>query len=158
MINKFKAGIHKLPSYARTEVEAAFVPFIEKLSQQDISLPDNPEFFTSAPTVWYCSQFVAESCMRSPEMLIDLMTSGDLLSVEQRSQYADLLCVDGLKNELELMVVLRKFRRREMVRIAWRDLAGWADLNETLCDLTALAETCIQTTLDFLYQHQRHFN
>src|SRR2546430_10072918 len=29
---------------------------------------------------------------------------------------------------------LRRWRRRELIRIAWRDLAGWADLCETLAD------------------------
>ncbi len=47
---------------------------------------------------------------------------------------------------------LRLFRRREMIRIAWRDLAGWSDLGETLQDLTALADASIQFALDFLYQ------
>ena len=31
-----------------------------------------------------------------------------------------------------------------MVRIAWRDIAGWADLDETLRDLSALADACIE--------------
>ena len=42
------------------------------------------------------------------------------------------------------MEALRRFRRRHMVRIAWRDIAGWADLDETLHDLSALADACIQ--------------
>ena len=37
----------------------------------------------------------------------------------------------------------RRFRRREMVRIAWRDLAAWADLAETLADLSASATACV---------------
>ena len=41
------------------------------------------------------------------------------------------------------MESLRRFRKRHMVRIAWRDIAGWADLDETLRDLSALADVCI---------------
>jgi len=44
---------------------------------------------------------------------------------------------------------LRKWRRREMVRIAWRDLAGWASLEETLADLTAFADAAICTACEF---------
>jgi len=40
---------------------------------------------------------------------------------------------------------LRRWRRRELTRIAWRDLAGWADLGETVADLTAFADTAIAT-------------
>jgi [glutamine synthetase] adenylyltransferase / [glutamine synthetase]-adenylyl-L-tyrosine phosphorylase len=36
-----------------------------------------------------------------------------------------------------------------MVRIAWRDLAGWASLEETLADLTAFADVAIRTACDF---------
>ena len=36
-----------------------------------------------------------------------------------------------------------------MVRIAWRDLAGWAHLEETLSDLTAFADAAINTACEF---------
>jgi glutamate-ammonia-ligase adenylyltransferase len=38
-----------------------------------------------------------------------------------------------------LKAALRTFRRREMVRIAVRDLAGICDLDDTMADLSALA-------------------
>jgi [glutamine synthetase] adenylyltransferase / [glutamine synthetase]-adenylyl-L-tyrosine phosphorylase len=42
---------------------------------------------------------------------------------------------------------LRHWRRRELTRIAWRDLAGWADLAETLHDLSAFADAAIAAAL-----------
>jgi [glutamine synthetase] adenylyltransferase / [glutamine synthetase]-adenylyl-L-tyrosine phosphorylase len=36
-----------------------------------------------------------------------------------------------------------------MVRIAWRDLAGWAHLEETLSDLTSFADAAINTACEF---------
>jgi len=150
LINKFKTAINKLPEDARSEVGDNCNRFVEILQRQNLKLPDVPRFYDSVPVVWYCSQFVVASCLRMPDMLIDLLISGDLLSAEHRSQYK--LNIEDVENEQELMCVLRKFRRREMVRIAWRDLSGWADLDETLRDLTALAEICIQTALKYLYQ------
>ena len=41
-----------------------------------------------------------------------------------------------------------------MVRIAWRDLAGLADLAETTADLSALAEACLDHALAWLYRWQ----
>ncbi len=41
------------------------------------------------------------------------------------------------------MARLRRWRRREMVRIAYRDLAGWATLAETLAELSAFADEAI---------------
>ena len=42
-----------------------------------------------------------------------------------------------------LKTALRSFRRREMVRIAVRDLAGISDLDDTMADLSALAAATI---------------
>ncbi|CAG7856392.1 partial Bifunctional glutamine synthetase adenylyltransferase/adenylyl-removing enzyme, partial [biofilm metagenome] len=58
----------------------------------------------------------------------------------------------AVKDEAELMRQLRQFRRRALVRSAWRDLAGWAELEETLMDLSLLADACVQFALDYLYQ------
>jgi glutamate-ammonia-ligase adenylyltransferase len=41
-----------------------------------------------------------------------------------------------------------------MVRIAWRDLTGSASLEETMHDLTALAEACLDQALDWLYPRE----
>ena len=46
-------------------------------------------------------------------------------------------------NDSTLMQVLRRFRQKHMLRIAWRDLAGAADTAETLTNLTDLAEACV---------------
>jgi glutamate-ammonia-ligase adenylyltransferase len=47
------------------------------------------------------------------------------------------------------MAALRRHREREMVRIAWRDLAGWAQLQETLADTTAFADAAIEAAVEF---------
>jgi len=47
------------------------------------------------------------------------------------------------------MAALRRWRRREFVRIAWRDLASFAGLAETLADLTACADAAIAAACDF---------
>ena len=49
------------------------------------------------------------------------------------------------------MAALRLFRRREMVRIALRDICGWSDLDRTMTDLSALADTAISAALAALY-------
>jgi glutamate-ammonia-ligase adenylyltransferase len=46
---------------------------------------------------------------------------------------------------------LRQLRIRETVRIAFRDLAGWSDLDETLADTSDLAEACIRQVVDWAH-------
>jgi len=124
----------------------------ERLAELNLALPSSPALAESLPSVWCGSAFVAEQCGKSPDLLIDLIDSGDLTRVYPTNFYPDQLNALAVDSENALMSELRKFRRREMVRIAWRDLAGWADLQETLMDLSQLADACIRHALDFLYR------
>src|SRR5690606_30848872 len=47
------------------------------------------------------------------------------------------------------MAALRHHRLREMLRIAWRDLAGWATLAETLAETSDFADAAISIATDF---------
>ena len=47
------------------------------------------------------------------------------------------------------MAALRRWRRAELTRIAWRDLAGWASLDETLEDLSRAAERAVRLAHEF---------
>ncbi|MCP5415970.1 MAG: bifunctional [glutamate--ammonia ligase]-adenylyl-L-tyrosine phosphorylase/[glutamate--ammonia-ligase] adenylyltransferase [Chromatiaceae bacterium] len=103
--------------------------------------------------VWEGSDYVAQSCIRFPSLLQELIEGGDL----QRSYRTDEMSgrlqakLAGVALEADLQQRLRHFRRREMVRIIWRDLAGNAALEETLEDLSALADAAVQQTLHHLY-------
>jgi glutamate-ammonia-ligase adenylyltransferase len=116
----------------------------------------NTTVLKSIEPVFAFSDFVAASCIREPAMLVDLIDSGDLkrhLGPEGCNRNFEKLLAE-VDNEAALIGRLRRFRRREMVRIAWRDLAGWADLAETMSDLSAFADTCLDRTLRILYQWQ----
>jgi glutamate-ammonia-ligase adenylyltransferase len=52
-------------------------------------------------------------------------------------------------DESRFMDALRKLRRRELVRIAWRDLVGHAPLPEVLEELSELADAAITAALAF---------
>jgi glutamate-ammonia-ligase adenylyltransferase len=110
--------------------------------------------------VWACSEFVARACIREPALLADLVASGDLTAPYAPGDCAarlDRLLADAT-DESRLAVALRRFRRREMIRIAWRDLVGLAGLEETLGDLTDLADVAVGAALDrlFAWQCQRY--
>ena len=104
--------------------------------------------------VWAASPFVVEQCSRTPALLEELLNTGRLFDRTDQDVYREILRgrLQGVGSESELMAALRRFRNFEMVRIAWRDIAGWADLEETLRDLSTLAEICIQECLQYLFQ------
>jgi [glutamine synthetase] adenylyltransferase / [glutamine synthetase]-adenylyl-L-tyrosine phosphorylase len=99
----------------------------------------------SLPRVWACSDFIANACTRTPSLLRELAESSILFERVADDWIArDIAASVTATAEAELMESLRRFRKRHMVRIAWRDISGWADLDETLRDLSALADACIE--------------
>jgi len=121
-----------------------------------IALPQDPEFVALLKRVLGLSEFVARSCTSIPEILPDIFRKGDF-----KKPYPADSCQDRLRAAIAsagdpeaLGSLMRRFRQSEMVRIAWRDLAGLAGLSETMTALTALAETCIDGALQMLQEWQ----
>lgn len=147
--------LRRLPEPLKQPVASAWAAFSANSAHLGIELDEFPdEIKGSLGPVWAASPFVAEQCARRPELLKDLLESGRLVnSTDEETCRSDLRqLLEGVATETELMAVLRRFRNREMVRIAWRDIAGWASLSETLRDLSALADVCVQESLDFLFR------
>ncbi|MDD4905260.1 MAG: bifunctional [glutamate--ammonia ligase]-adenylyl-L-tyrosine phosphorylase/[glutamate--ammonia-ligase] adenylyltransferase, partial [Methylobacter tundripaludum] len=124
-----------LPDELRATVIASLTKWDERVTELKLNITQTPEFSKAIVKVWCSSLFVAESCIRKPELLADLANSGDLSAIYNDNSYAEKLACKPVETQAELMTKLRDFRRREMVRIAWRDLAGWAELSETLTNL-----------------------
>ncbi len=104
--------------------------------------------------VFDASEFVAQACLRDPELLLGLAEAGLLGRAREPGELATALAAD-LQQLADLEALergLRRFRQREMVRIIWRDIAGSAALDETLESLTQLADACIRQALERLYE------
>ena len=109
------------------------------------------EWRDDAAQVLACSDFVAESVARDSELFGDLHRADAL----QRLRLAGgSLCWPRGEEppalaspEPQWQAWLRRWRRREMVRIAWRDLTGRASLEETLEDLSAFADDAVNRAM-----------
>ncbi|MDD1627718.1 MAG: bifunctional [glutamate--ammonia ligase]-adenylyl-L-tyrosine phosphorylase/[glutamate--ammonia-ligase] adenylyltransferase, partial [Methylococcaceae bacterium] len=150
-INTLEPELDKLPVELRPPVAASLEQWHQQVAGLNLDFNPSPEITASMAKVWCSSLFIAESCMRRPEILVDLVATGDLSAAYNDHSYVDKLACMQIDSEAGLMQALRQFRRREMIRIAWRDLAGWAQLSETLAELSWLADACIQYALSFLY-------
>lgn len=113
-----------------------------------------PEFTAQALRVWEGSEYVAQGCLRDPALLPALQMSGLLERPFEAGELAATLRerLSQTADEEGLQRSLRDFRRYQMVRIIWRDLAGEAPLAETLEELSELADCCIGQALEFLYR------
>lgn len=148
LIAQLQPQLQLLPETLRATVSDSLRHWLHTVA--NIELPTN--ISDSLVKVWASSEFIATSCTRNLKLLPNLIESGDLTRSYPSDYYTSQLKQLAITDEAALMTALRQFRRREMVRIAWRDLAGWSELSETLIELSWLADACIQTALDFLYK------
>ncbi|MBW2604508.1 MAG: bifunctional [glutamate--ammonia ligase]-adenylyl-L-tyrosine phosphorylase/[glutamate--ammonia-ligase] adenylyltransferase [Deltaproteobacteria bacterium] len=130
--------------------------FLAAAKDADVSLPDDSKFIDALKRVFTFSDFVFKSCTRDIELFMGLQESGDLQRKFGSGEFREKLIsyLIDVKDDAELSRQLRRFRRYHMVRIAWRDLAGWANLSETMDDLSDLADACINQAVFFLDQWQ----
>ncbi|WP_295437327.1 bifunctional [glutamate--ammonia ligase]-adenylyl-L-tyrosine phosphorylase/[glutamate--ammonia-ligase] adenylyltransferase [uncultured Thiodictyon sp.] len=111
--------------------------------------------------VWEASEYCAQGAARYPADFAALLDCGDLgrayapgdLAARVAATVAAAL--PGHPDEPALHRALRVVRRREQTRIIWRDIGGLAGLDETLEDLSELADCCIRTALDRLQDWTR---
>jgi len=150
------AALKTLPMVLREAVQNQWADFTAAIAATEIASPVlNDRLLNELCRVWACSEFVARHCVRQPLLLLDLLNSGDLhrhYAAGEMSQHVQTTLQDVADIE-SLIRQLRHVRQREMVRIAWRDIARndeQADLNETMADVSALADACIQEALKWL--------
>ena len=102
---------------------------------------------------WACSEFIARLCIRRPALIHQLLAEGMDTSrslEDYRALVADAIAACN-GSEPGLMEALRSLRQQEMLRIAWRDLAG-ADIEQVLAELSDFAEAMVALTLEHVYQ------
>nr|MBA3564283.1 bifunctional [glutamate--ammonia ligase]-adenylyl-L-tyrosine phosphorylase/[glutamate--ammonia-ligase] adenylyltransferase [Gammaproteobacteria bacterium] len=99
--------------------------------------------------VWAASDFVATNCLREPQ-LIEELANGEV-SARRAGDWARLLDArtNGAVDAADFSRRLRRTRRREMSRIAWRDLTGTATLDDSLAELSDFADASITAALAY---------
>ncbi|WP_455206347.1 bifunctional [glutamate--ammonia ligase]-adenylyl-L-tyrosine phosphorylase/[glutamate--ammonia-ligase] adenylyltransferase [Kaarinaea lacus] len=141
------------PSSAQQRVQRDWETLIQRLDDKtwiDSSLsPHKHELFR----VWGLSEFASKLCVNYPAVLTDLINSNDLFRRYPEAYYAETLRhqLAHIESETEMHQCLRRFRNREMLRIAWRDICEYANLMQTMYDLSSLADACISETLHVLH-------
>ena len=108
----------------------------------------SPELQHSARKVFAASDFVVEALARDPDIFVQLSSQ-----TLQRFAAPVRLPVTDPEDEACFMTALRRWRRAELARIAWRDLAGWATLPETLTDLSQAADQAIYSAQEFSWHN-----
>jgi glutamine synthetase adenylyltransferase/Zn-dependent oligopeptidase len=99
-----------------------------------------------------CSEFVAAALIQDAESLAWLGRHEDpsparIANDEYESR------ASAAVSTADAQHVLREWRRREMLRIAWRDIAGRASVTDTLRAVSDLADGCIRAAVTAAQRH-----
>jgi [glutamine synthetase] adenylyltransferase / [glutamine synthetase]-adenylyl-L-tyrosine phosphorylase len=97
------------------------------------------------------SDFVCESLTREPGLAKWLIDEGRLARTLPAEELARRLgtALSAANDLTSFMAALRRQREREMVRIAWRDLAGGAAVADILAETSAFADAAIAAAVEF---------
>jgi glutamate-ammonia-ligase adenylyltransferase len=106
--------------------------------------------------LWISSDYAATLFLTDPDLVGDLVQSGDLehdhrnWQAHLREFLKRLPAVVDADVQARLRRELRLFRKREWLRILWRDVTGRSQVMETCRDLSHLADACINYALGVL--------
>ncbi len=142
------------PPATAQAADEALARFDQAAAAAGVALPADASWRGPARAVFGASAFVAHFAATQPQEIAELLDSGRLGRAMAHGEherllrdYADAARAQG-GDDAALLRALRLFRRRESVRLAWRDLAGYAGIDETLAEQTALADACIRVALE----------
>lgn len=98
--------------------------------------------------VFACSDFIAATATAERGLLHAFVEVGfDLVLDRAYHERALATALDAIGPDDDSAPVVRHYRRTQLARIAWRDLAGLASLETTLGELSDLADACITAAL-----------
>ena len=146
----------KLPEPLRAEQNLRWSAFTAAADKKNLTIDFKKPVIQATRHAFVLSDFIFKTCTRKPALLIDLVASEELFIQYPPGRYVEKIAAGLTKvtTETELSFSLRKHRAREMVRIAFRDINRIADLDETMSDLSAFADGCLQKALEQLYTWQ----
>lgn len=102
--------------------------------------------------VFALSDFVFQQCIKYPELISTFVQAQEI--VISAEIYQPLLSseIKRVQNEVELNRCLRQFRNKQMALIAWRDLLNLQTIEQSLLQVSELANQLIVQANDWLYK------
>nr|HID59007.1 glutamate-ammonia-ligase adenylyltransferase [Desulfobacterales bacterium] len=103
------------------------------------------------------SQFLADTLIRNPEFLEWVIIPGNLHHLRKRTDLENELQMasDGCNSYREWLNQLRRFRRREILRIGTRDIYLRVSIENVMHELSTLAEAITQAALERVWSSMK---
>ncbi|MBV9742565.1 MAG: glutamine-synthetase adenylyltransferase, partial [Acidobacteriia bacterium] len=128
------------------------VRYLERLRQQNPAAFDrivsSPAALRCAASIFSYSRFLSESVLQNPERILQVSTSGSLYRVLRADEYESRFLEFWGTNRQGVPAAeeLARFRRRELLRIAARDVLNIATLSDVTEEISNLADAILNFT------------
>jgi glutamate-ammonia-ligase adenylyltransferase len=113
----------------------------------------NPSLFQLLVLLFDRSEFLAETSIRTPDLVDELELSGRLRRRKTSEQILNDLRHG--RDDADQKLWLRRYHETELMRIGLRDILGLADFEQNLVELSALADACLQYALEVVMRKNR---
>ncbi|MCQ4167302.1 bifunctional [glutamate--ammonia ligase]-adenylyl-L-tyrosine phosphorylase/[glutamate--ammonia-ligase] adenylyltransferase [Tahibacter harae] len=132
-------------------LESRYAHLLARCREAHVPFYDDAGVAEQLQRVLLASDFAYDCFSRDPALLAPeaLMLMSDPRPADARVWQLD----PGERDEARQMMLLRRFRKREALRLIWRDVNGLDEVADTLAGSTALAETCIESALRYAEAH-----
>jgi [glutamine synthetase] adenylyltransferase / [glutamine synthetase]-adenylyl-L-tyrosine phosphorylase len=131
--------------------------FFRAVSSTDASLEllrASPQLPTLLSTLFGGSQYLTDMVLQDPSIVEWLESEGRFYTPRTKEELVHDLTdwLEHGQSQEEQFRLLRRFRKREMVRIGLRDLTRQSDLVEITEDLSNLADVCLSGAYEVCFQ------
>jgi len=142
------------PSVINQYVNNYLADLKSQLSIEDRLYIENPDILSGLENLFGVSQYAAEISLKWPEMILCQLKEKRMEQSLTPNWLYEALddVISNINDEAELMKRLRLFRHMQMWNILWRDANALASIEETMRDLSFLADRCIDSALTWLYE------
>ncbi|MBF6636166.1 bifunctional [glutamate--ammonia ligase]-adenylyl-L-tyrosine phosphorylase/[glutamate--ammonia-ligase] adenylyltransferase [Rouxiella silvae] len=131
------------------QAEKLHLRFKQSLEQQQLS--DVPELTEGALRVLASSDFISENFIVHPQWWREIAANPPRVDEWQHFSSELATSLAQVHDEAGLMKALRLFRKEKMLRISWSQAMQTSSCEQTLQQLSVLAETLIVAARDWLY-------
>ena len=109
---------------------------------------NNPSLFELMLLLFDRSEFLAETAIRTPDLVEELVLSGHL---RRRKTAPEILReLQFGREDQDQKLWLRRYHKTEFMRLGLRHILGLADCEQNLGELSALADACLQYSLEIV--------
>ncbi|MCL1078727.1 bifunctional [glutamate--ammonia ligase]-adenylyl-L-tyrosine phosphorylase/[glutamate--ammonia-ligase] adenylyltransferase [Parashewanella spongiae] len=136
-----------------TEIQKLADERVEQIraQQPEIIAKLEPECLVELTAVLGLSDYINHQLQRHPEWITVLVDEVKETDICQFYRFMLQKKLQDVNDEEVTKRVLRDFRNRHMVRIAWQDFMSHGTIKQSLWDISTLAETLIINARDWMY-------